>query len=120
MIKNLKLGHLKISQGTEKKLVEDVLNNIKIKKKTGCIPLNVTKYCMAMNDIKLADSIKGCNLVIADGLPIAWLAKRLGLLGVNRITGVDFSESLICRASNENLKLLGGKFCNFYQILRNI
>ena len=105
MIDSFELGHLKVSRGSAALLLDRVVSNIKSRKKIGCIPINVTKYCMSKSDLKLATCIKNSGLVLADGMPIVWLGKRLGSTDVHRITGVAFTESLMSRAAVEGLTL---------------
>jgi len=105
MIVNRPLGHLKISAGAMNDVISFIEARILENKKTYCIPLNLTKYVFAKNDIKLKKVINDANLIIPDGLSVVWLSRRLGYKTVHRVTGIDLAEKIISRASVSGWRL---------------
>lgn len=107
------MGHVKVTAGT----LNDVENQILAwleqdeDREYSCIPLNLSKYVMAKSDPKLAAAINQADIVIADGIAIAWLAKRMGWRDIHRITGIDLAESLLlaCSSRNHSIFMLGAK-----------
>ncbi|MBI5848241.1 MAG: WecB/TagA/CpsF family glycosyltransferase [Nitrospirae bacterium] len=74
-------------------------------KKSRCIPLNLTKYVFAKKDPQLRDAVNSSDLIIADGVPIVWLSRRLGYDSVQRVTGIDLAEALMTRSKAEGWRL---------------
>lgn len=77
---------------------------------------------MTRQDGKLRDVINDAGYVIADGLPIVWLARRLGYGDVHRVTGIDLAESLLACAGENGWKLyfLGASPENLVQTLSRV
>ena len=117
-----KLAHLKISSGGRDLLVDQVKRWIAGGKCHTCIPLNISKYVMARGDAKLAGAINGADMVIADGIPISWLAHRIGWSDVERVTGVELAEQLLSQAKTNGWRLyfLGASPENLRTALSNI
>ena len=101
MIKDLPLGHLKISQGNLEEILCRVDDSISRGKRAYCVPLNLTKYVMAKQDDKLKKVIQEADIIIADGIPIYWFSKRMGYGHVYRITGVELAERLFKAAKEK-------------------
>lgn len=111
MIDNQSLNHLKITPGNLELFLSYVKYCINHKKKSYCIPLNLTKYETAKKDQKLKNVILEANFIIADGIPISWLSRRLGVKGVSRITGIELAEAILMQSNKKKWKifLLGAK-----------
>ncbi len=113
MVQEVPLGHVKVSTGGLDALVSQVVEWIAAggTARRACIPLNLSKYVMSKDDSKLRSAIGEADLVIADGVPIVWLARRLGHRRVHRITGIAFAEALLTRARAEGWRifLLGAR-----------
>jgi len=77
-MKNLPLGHLKVSSGTIDDAIKFIYDCISSQSKAYCIPLNLTKYVLSKSDEKLKQVIREANMIISDGVPIVWLSKRAG------------------------------------------
>jgi N-acetylglucosaminyldiphosphoundecaprenol N-acetyl-beta-D-mannosaminyltransferase len=107
MTREFPLGHVKITSGDLDTITQQVADWIAAGESTqhACIPLNLSKYVMSQSDAKLAAAINGADLVVADGVPILWLARRLGYRGVCRVTGVDLAEALLKRARGEGWRI---------------
>ncbi len=111
MMPPVSLGQVVVTPGTIDEIVADARRMIEAGEKCACIPLNLSKYVLAKKDAKLARAIRECGLVIADGVPITWLARRVGHSGVRRITGVEFVERLLADAADRGwgVYFLGAK-----------
>lgn len=63
------------------------------------VVLNAGKVVQASDDSELAEIIRGCTLVNADGMSIVWAARFLGLPVTERVTGIDLFEALLPEAA---------------------
>ena len=102
---NVQIGKLHVSEGSLEEIRERVLGGLQDGEKAYCIPLNVTKYSMAKSDPKLLQALQQASYVTADGLPITWLARKLGYSSVQRVTGIDLSEACLQTASEQGHRL---------------
>jgi len=111
MITNFPLGHLKISQGDLKSCVSRVESAVRNHQKTYCLPLNLTKYVVSKDDLKLRKVINSADIVIADGAPIYWFGRRLGYRGVRRISGIEMAEAILAGSKSHDWRvfLLGAR-----------
>ncbi len=105
MIINRPLGHLKISSGQIRDMVAYVEYCISQDHHAYCIPLNLTKFVVSKRDFKLRDVMNSANMIIADGLPIVWLSRRLGYKAVHRVTGIELAEMIISISKTTGWKL---------------
>ena len=73
------------------------------------VTLNPEMVMHARRDPELARSVRGAGLVLADGMGIAWAARRLGAPVPERIPGVDFLRDLcsLTAVGAEGVFLLG-------------
>lgn len=55
---------------------------------------NVNNIVAAQRDAAFRDSVGRCNLIVADGMPLVWVARMLGIKA-RRIAGSDFFERLM-------------------------
>jgi len=122
MITNLPLGHLKISLENRQNFLAFVENCINEKRKSYCIPLNLTKYVMSKNDYKLRRVINSADLIISDGISMLWLSRRLGYRGIVRVPGIELAESIISLSREKNWKIyfFGATFENLALALEKI
>jgi N-acetylglucosaminyldiphosphoundecaprenol N-acetyl-beta-D-mannosaminyltransferase len=67
--------------------------------------LNAALLVMARDDPRLAHALRSSDLVLADGMPVLWIARALGARSARRVTGVDLMEELLRIASREGLRL---------------
>jgi len=95
MITSHPLRHLKVSGGDLPEILEWVGDVCRGDGGAYCVPLNLSKYVKAKSDPKLREAILGADLVIADGVPITWLARRLGYSDVARVTGIGLAEAVL-------------------------
>jgi N-acetylglucosaminyldiphosphoundecaprenol N-acetyl-beta-D-mannosaminyltransferase len=95
-----RLGHVKITPGDIEAFLSRVESVIESGARSFCISLNLTKYVLSKDDLKLRDVINSAALVNADGASVYWLARRAGLKGVRRVTGIELAERLL-RSSRE-------------------
>lgn len=122
MIDNLPLGHLKISQGDLESFISYVQHCIENGKKSYCIPIHITKYEMSKKDLKLKEVINNAGIVIADGIPINWLSRRMGYKNVCRVTGIEFGEAILSLSDEKKWRiyLLGARQENLEKAVKNI
>lgn len=122
MISNLPLGHLIISSGTKNDFLSYLKTCLAAKKRTYCIPLNLTKYVVSKQDLKLKKVINSADITIADGIPIMWMSRRLGYKDVHHVTGINFAESILTQSKSQNWKifLLGASPQNLDRVLQNV
>ncbi len=99
MSNKVTLGHLSISPGSLSDLVAVAEGAIGSGNQLNCIPINVTKYGLSKRHPRLAAAINESELVIADGMPIRWLASIAGLANVHRVTGIEFAEAILRTAT---------------------
>ena len=102
---NSPLGHLKISRGSAETIIESISASVSRKERNYCIPINITKYGMSKSDTKLRDAINSAGVVIADGLPISWMARRRGYADVQRCTGIELAEALLGKAAQRGWRV---------------
>jgi N-acetylglucosaminyldiphosphoundecaprenol N-acetyl-beta-D-mannosaminyltransferase len=105
MIEKRPLGHLSVTSGSREAVLENIVQRIRDRDRSYCIPINVTKYGMSQRDVKLRDAINDAEYVLADGMPMVWFARRLGYRDVQRITGIGLAERLLDVAAQQRWRL---------------
>ena len=63
------------------------------------VVVNVDKIVKAQHDAELRQIINGCDLINADGMPVVWASRWLGMPLKERVAGVDLFEALMQRAA---------------------
>lgn len=58
---------------------------------------NVDFLALARREPVLASHLKSSTMVVADGMPVAWLARLLGGRKTRRVPGVDLAREICCR-----------------------
>jgi N-acetylglucosaminyldiphosphoundecaprenol N-acetyl-beta-D-mannosaminyltransferase len=121
-INDLKLGHVKVSEGTLDDFVAKISAGIAAKAHQFSVPLNLSKFVMSKSDPKLSQALNDSDYVVADGKSIEILARRVGNKKVHRVTGVDLAETLLAKSKEENwrLFLLGTKPENLAKAVESI
>lgn len=91
--------------------VDYAMNCIHTKKKGYVVTPNPEIAYLTLNDSAFRDVINGASLVLPDGIGIIYAAKILGRELYGRVTGIDFSDLLMHRMAQEQLRLflLGAK-----------
>jgi N-acetylglucosaminyldiphosphoundecaprenol N-acetyl-beta-D-mannosaminyltransferase len=69
------------------------------------ITVNAAILVMMRKDAALRHVIASSDLVLADGMPLVWVARALGIGLRNRVAGVDLMDQLLQVSSRENLRL---------------
>lgn len=59
------------------------------------VVVNVAKLVNMRSDIRLAESVRDCDLINIDGMGVVWAARLLGHSVQERVAGVDLFERLI-------------------------
>ena len=75
------------------------------------VVVNVDKLVKARDDAGLRRIINECDLINADGMPVVWASRLLGMPLKERVAGVDLFESLMKRAADKGWRvfLLGAR-----------
>jgi len=75
------------------------------------VVVNVDKLVKASRDPGLRRIVNGCDLVNADGMPVVWAARLLGMPLKERVAGIDLFEALMRRAAERGWRvfLLGAR-----------
>jgi N-acetylglucosaminyldiphosphoundecaprenol N-acetyl-beta-D-mannosaminyltransferase len=68
---------------------------IKEKKPRQHVVVNVAKIVEMRNDPQLRKIIASCDLINADGMPIVWASRLLGIPLPSRVAGVDLFQNLV-------------------------
>jgi N-acetylglucosaminyldiphosphoundecaprenol N-acetyl-beta-D-mannosaminyltransferase len=67
--------------------------------------INVAKLMAMRDDEMLRESIKGCELVTADGQAVVWASRLLGAPLPERVAGIDLMNGLLARAPTMGYRL---------------
>jgi UDP-N-acetylglucosamine 2-epimerase (non-hydrolysing) len=75
------------------------------------VVVNVDKLVKARGDAQLRRIINDCDLVNADGMPVVWASRLLGVPLKERVAGVDLFEALMERSAKTGWRvyLLGAR-----------
>ncbi|HET7729816.1 MAG TPA: WecB/TagA/CpsF family glycosyltransferase [Usitatibacter sp.] len=73
--------------------------------------VNADKVVKASKDPALRETVNGCDLVSADGMPVVWASHALGTPLRERVTGIDLFAALMERAARRGWRvyLLGAR-----------
>lgn len=66
---------------------------------------NVHMLMESRDDPAFGEVVNGASLVLADGRPIYWLARRRGASSVGHVRGADLTRALLERAVRDGLRL---------------
>lgn len=66
------------------------------------VVINAAKLVEAHRNPELRRVLANCDLINADGMPIVWAAKLLGIPVTERITGCDLMEYLVERSASKD------------------
>lgn len=71
---------------------------------------NVHSVVTAQRDERLAASVRGADMALPDGAPVAWLMRKTGVSAQQRVSGPDLMWSYFAAAAvyGESIFLLGG------------
>jgi N-acetylglucosaminyldiphosphoundecaprenol N-acetyl-beta-D-mannosaminyltransferase len=67
--------------------------------------VNAAVLVMSQEDERLRRALHASTLLLADGMPVYWIARALGARSATRIAGVDLMAELLCVAARERLRL---------------
>jgi len=72
---------------------------------------NVHSVVTAQGDERLAASVRGADMVVPDGSPVAWLMRKTGVAAQQRVSGPDLMWRYFAAAAiyGESVFLLGGE-----------
>lgn len=71
---------------------------------------NVHAVVTAQRDERLAEAVRGADMVVPDGAPVAWLMRKSGVAAQQRVSGPDLMWRYFAAAAlyGESIFLLGG------------
>jgi len=71
---------------------------------------NVHSVVTAQSDERLASAVRGADMVVPDGAPVAWLMRKAGVASQQRVSGPDLMWRYYAAAAvyGESVFLLGG------------
>jgi bacterial polymer biosynthesis proteins, WecB/TagA/CpsF family len=69
------------------------------------ITANAEMLMQAQESLRLKESLKKSDLVVADGAGIVWAGKELGVTVPERVAGIDLANQLLRLAAEKNLKV---------------
>jgi N-acetylglucosaminyldiphosphoundecaprenol N-acetyl-beta-D-mannosaminyltransferase len=112
MLQKIKILDVNITNETEEKVLEYLLERIKNgRQKTFIITPNPEILVYAKNHLDYKDKLNSSDIALPDGIGLFFASGVLGEPLQDRITGVDFLEKL-CKTARENplsMGFLGGK-----------
>ncbi|HWD90594.1 MAG TPA: WecB/TagA/CpsF family glycosyltransferase [Mucilaginibacter sp.] len=75
------------------------------------VVINAAKVVNAQKDLKLRESIVGCDIINADGQGIVWAARFLNQPLPERVTGIDLMDELVNLSAQKGYRIyfLGAK-----------
>src|SRR5579862_822466 len=112
MLQTTKILHVAVTNETEKKVLEYVIERIKQRsKKTFIITPNPEMLVYANSHLAYQDKLNSADVSLPDGIGLFFASGVLGDALQERITGVDFLEKLCKKAKEKPLSMgfLGGK-----------
>lgn len=95
------IGGVPIFRGGLEEAVAFCLERIRAGQTTRIATANLDFLALARRNRQLNDDLRTSDLVVADGVPVMWLAKLAGSPETKRVAGVDFVTSL-CEAGGRN------------------
>jgi N-acetylglucosaminyldiphosphoundecaprenol N-acetyl-beta-D-mannosaminyltransferase len=67
--------------------------------------VNAAVLVRSREDASLRRALQSSELVLADGMPVLWIARALGARSADRVTGVDLMAELLRVAGHQGLRL---------------
>lgn len=86
------------------------------------VTVNVAILMMMMRDSQLAGACRNADLVVADGAPLIWLSRALGMALPERVSGVDLMARLLEEGNRRGLRifLLGAQEECLLRLVRHV
>lgn len=102
------LGHVPVFDGDLEASLNLILGAIAAGEGLRVATANLDFLALARRDAHLRADLETSHLVVADGAPVAWMARAAGARRVRRVAGVDLVEALVRRApSGTRLAIYG-------------
>jgi len=92
------VGKVPVFDGSSDDAVGACLSLITSRRGGRIATANLDFLALAASDRELADNLQRSSLVIADGMPVVWLAKLKGANRIQRTAGVDLVAAICSRA----------------------
>ena len=94
-MKRINLFSCPMDVATMSETVDCIAERVGKRKFTQHVVVNVAKLVNMRNDVRLAESVRSCDLINIDGMGVVWAARLLGYRVPERVAGVDLFEQLI-------------------------
>jgi N-acetylglucosaminyldiphosphoundecaprenol N-acetyl-beta-D-mannosaminyltransferase len=69
------------------------------------VTVNVAILMMMRSNDKLAEAVRGADLIVADGTPLIWVSRWLGTPLPERVSGVDLMQCLLQAGAKHRLRV---------------
>jgi N-acetylglucosaminyldiphosphoundecaprenol N-acetyl-beta-D-mannosaminyltransferase len=102
--RRIHVGPVAVADYTAAEATEAVLGRLRSGRGARIATANLDFIALARKDAHLREDLLSSDLVIADGMPVVWLARLAGARRVQRLPGVDLVER-ICRAAGSESEL---------------
>jgi len=94
------IGAIPIFDGGLDDAVALCLANVRAGTTTRVATANLDFFSLSRRNPQLRRDLQAAHLVVADGMPVTWLAKFAGACGTSRVAGVDFVLKL-CKVGGQ-------------------
>ena len=95
---HLSIGNVPIFDGTSAEAADACLAMIASRQGGRVATANLDFLALAGRDPELTDNLRCSSLVVADGMPVVWLAKLKGAQRIQRTAGVDLVRAICGQA----------------------
>ena len=92
------VGKVPVFDGSSAEAVDVCLSLIASRQGGRIATANLDFLALAGSDSELVDNLRRSSLVVADGMPVVWLAKLKGANRIQRTAGVDLVATICSRA----------------------
>jgi len=91
--------------------VNSILDYIERGETVQHVAINAAKILRIIEDSDVRKTVRGCEVISADGIGIVWASKLMGQPLPERVAGIDLMDNLIVEAASRGLKpyFLGAK-----------
>lgn len=90
---------------TMEESVEWIRSRIEKRHFTQHVVVNVAKLVHLQKDLKLAESVRACDMINIDGMGVVWGARLMGIPVPERVAGVDLFERLLRMSEERDLPI---------------
>ena len=85
--------------------IDELTRRIRDRQVTHVVFSNVAKIVRMRKDAALARALRSAELVLADGVPLTWVAPLLGSALAGRVNGTDLFEGMVAEAARHGFRV---------------